>query len=60
MAVPRSVVTRVTDPFYFGHTTRTLRKVAEALGLALRVDFVAGLADDRSSSPVREPSSSHA
>ena len=60
MAVPRSVVTRLTDPFYFGHTTRTLRKVAEALGLALRVDFVAGLADDRSSSPVREPSSSHA
>jgi hypothetical protein len=60
MAVPRSVVTRLTDPFYFGHTTRTLRRVADALGLTLRVDFVAGLADDRSSSPVREPSSSHA
>lgn len=40
MGVPRSVVTRLTDPFYFGHTTRTLRNVARALGRALRVAFV--------------------
>lgn len=39
MALPRSVVTRLTDPFYFGHTTATLRKVAHALGRALHVSF---------------------
>ena len=33
--VPRSVVTRPTDPFSFGHATRTLRNVARALGRAL-------------------------
>lgn len=32
MDVPRSVVTRITNPFYFGHTSRTLRSVADALG----------------------------
>lgn len=39
MAIPRSVVTRLTDPLYFGHTTRTLRRVAEALGRHLRVSL---------------------
>lgn len=40
MGVPRSVVTRLTDPIYFGHTTRTLRNVAGAMGRTLRVAFV--------------------
>lgn len=33
------VVQRLTDPFYFGHSTRTLRAVAGALGRQLRVSF---------------------
>ncbi|HEX7000847.1 MAG TPA: hypothetical protein VF164_04050 [Trueperaceae bacterium] len=33
------VVQRLTDPFYFGHSTRTLRAVAAALGRKLRVSF---------------------
>ena len=37
MDAPASVVTRLTDPFYFGHTTRSLRKVAHALGRRLDV-----------------------
>ncbi len=37
MKVPPSVVSRITDPLYFGHTSRTLRGVAEALGRVLHV-----------------------
>ena len=33
------VVKRLTDPFYFGHSTRTLRAVAAALGRQLRVSL---------------------
>lgn len=33
------VVARLTDPFYFGHSTRTLRAVAAALGRELRVSL---------------------
>ena len=40
MNVPRSVESRITNPFYFGHTSRTLRQVAAALGRELRVGFV--------------------
>jgi hypothetical protein len=40
MGVPRSVVSRLTDPLYFGHTTRTLRRVASALDRNLHVSFV--------------------
>ncbi|MDZ7802321.1 MAG: helix-turn-helix transcriptional regulator [Trueperaceae bacterium] len=39
MGVPRSVVTRITNPFYFAHATRTLRAVARALGREMRVTF---------------------
>lgn len=39
MEVPRSVVTRITNPFYFGHTTRTLRSVAQALGREVHVSL---------------------
>lgn len=37
-----AVVQRLTDPFYFGHSTRTLRAVAAALGRKLRVSLDAG------------------
>lgn len=37
MGASPSVVTRLTDPFYFGHTTRSLRTVARALGRRLDV-----------------------
>lgn len=39
MGAPRSVITRITDPFYFGHTSRTLRSVAEALGREVHVSL---------------------
>jgi hypothetical protein len=39
MNAPRSVVTRITNPFYFGHTSRTLRSVAEALGREVHVSL---------------------
>ena len=37
--VPPSVVTRISDPLYFGHTSRTLRSVACALAREVRVAF---------------------
>jgi hypothetical protein len=37
MGVPRSVISRLTDPLYFGHTTRTLRGVAAALDRTLTI-----------------------
>lgn len=40
MSVPPSVVSRITGPLYFGHTSRTLRGVAEALGRELQVSLV--------------------
>lgn len=45
MRTPRSVVSRITDPFYFGHSARTLRRVADALGRELRVAFARPVAD---------------
>lgn len=39
MDTSRSVVSRITDPFYFGHTSRTLRSVAEALGREVHVSL---------------------
>ena len=39
MGVPPSVVTRILDPLYFGHTLSTLRRVAEALESQLVVGF---------------------
>lgn len=41
MGAPRSTVSRITDPLYFGHTSNTLRAVADALGRELRIDLVA-------------------
>lgn len=37
LGVARSVVSRLTDPLYFGHTTRTLRGVAAALDRTLTI-----------------------
>ena len=37
MGVPRSVISRLTDPLYFGHSTRTLRGVAAALDRKLTI-----------------------
>jgi hypothetical protein len=37
MGVPRSVISRLTDPLYFGHSTRTLRGVAAALDRTLTI-----------------------
>lgn len=45
MGVPRSTISRITDPLYSGHTTNTLRAVAEALGRKLRIDLVAADGD---------------
>jgi hypothetical protein len=39
MNVPASVVSRITDPLYFGHTSRTIRGVAAALGRVLHVSL---------------------
>ncbi|MEX2502108.1 MAG: XRE family transcriptional regulator [Trueperaceae bacterium] len=39
MNVPRSVVSRIVNPFYFGHSSRTLRSVATALGRDLHVSI---------------------
>lgn len=39
MGIPRSNATRITDPFYWGHSSDTLRKVAEALHADMRVTF---------------------
>lgn len=39
LGVARSAVSRWTDPLYFGHSTRSLRQVAAALGLRLVVAF---------------------
>lgn len=46
MRTPASVVSRITDPLYFGHTSKTLRAVADALGRDLRVTL-----EPRSSGP---------
>lgn len=45
MDVPRSVVIRIINPFYFGRTSRTLRSVALALGREVHLSL------DRPSSP---------
>jgi antitoxin HicB len=39
MGIPRSNATRITDPFYWGHSSDTLRKVAQALHAEMRVTF---------------------
>ncbi|MEX2536270.1 MAG: type II toxin-antitoxin system HicB family antitoxin [Trueperaceae bacterium] len=41
MGVSRSVASRITDPFYFGHSVRTLRRVADALGVDLEIRLAA-------------------
>ena len=41
MGVSRSVASRIIDPFYFGHSVKTLRRVADALGFELEVTFAA-------------------
>jgi len=39
MGVPKEVVSRLADPFYFGHTLINLHRVAQALGWELRVSI---------------------
>ena len=39
LGVARSVVSRLTDPLYFGHSTRTLRGVATALNRRLTIEL---------------------
>lgn len=39
MGAPRSNATRITDPFYGGHLSDTLRKVTQALRADVRVTF---------------------
>ena len=39
MGVPRSVVSRLVNPFYFGHSLASLKRIAEALGKRLEVAF---------------------
>jgi antitoxin HicB len=39
LKVTRASVSRLTDPFYFGHSVAVLRRVAEALGANLTVTF---------------------
>ena len=39
MNIPRSTASRITDPFYWGHSSDTLRRVAEALNADMRVTF---------------------
>jgi predicted RNase H-like HicB family nuclease len=39
MGIPRSTVSRITDPFYFGHSVKTLQRVAHALNLQLDVSL---------------------
>ncbi len=40
MNVPASVVSRLTNPFYWGHSAKSLREVAAALNAELEVRFV--------------------
>lgn len=37
MQVIRSVVSRITDSFYFGHSLRTVQRVADALNVRLEI-----------------------
>ena len=44
LGISRSVVSRLTNPFYWGHSVKTLNRVAEVLGAELRVSFGASKA----------------
>lgn len=39
MGTSRAAMSRITNPFYFGHSLNTLRRLAEALGMELEVNF---------------------
>lgn len=39
MGVPRSVVSRLVNPFYFRHSLASLKRIAQALGKRLEVEF---------------------
>lgn len=39
MGVTRSVVSRLTNPFYFGHSLSSLQRIAEVLGAELEIEF---------------------
>lgn len=41
MGVPRSVISRLTNPFYWGHSLKSLNDVARALDARLEVGFLA-------------------
>ncbi len=40
LGVHRAQATRLTDPFYFGHSVTTLQRVADAVGAQLKVELV--------------------
>lgn len=39
MNTPRSVISRLTNPFYWGHSLKSLNEVAQALNVELEVSF---------------------
>jgi antitoxin HicB len=39
MGVTRSVVSRLTNPFYFGHSLSSLRRIAKVLDADLEIEF---------------------
>jgi antitoxin HicB len=39
MGTTQSVVSRLTDPFYFGHSMDSLRRLAKALNKEMRLEF---------------------
>lgn len=41
LGTSRSVVSRLTNPFYWGHSVKTLNRVAEVLGAELTLSFTA-------------------
>lgn len=47
MGVSHTVANRISDPLYFGHTSNTLRKVAEALGREVEVRLTKPVRPDR-------------
>ena len=47
LGTSRSVVSRLTNPFYWGHSVKTLNRVAEVLGTELRVSFGASKPEQR-------------
>ena len=47
LQVPASVVSRITDPLYFGHTSKTICRVADALDRVVNVSLEPRIDNDR-------------